>query len=261
MNDSRIDRLGRPLFASGLLAVAIVALACRDFALQWGPLPRWIPPGAPLAVASGVLLLVVGTLLLSARMVPAATRVTAIYLLLWLVVLKIPPIVASPRTEGTWLDAGMTAMFFSAGWILAAGAGEERGDPSRHPLTGERGQRLAQLLFGVAVLPVGISHFVYLDTTISLVPSWLPWRTFWACLTGAGQIAAGLGILFGVLRRAAAFAEAAMLTLFTVLVWIPAVRAGPHHPSNWSEFAISWAIAAAAWVVFASLGRNEAGIG
>jgi uncharacterized membrane protein YphA (DoxX/SURF4 family) len=81
------------------------------------------------------------------------------------------------------------------------------------------------------------------------VPSWLPFRSGWAYLTGAGHTAAGLGVLLSIYPRLAAHMEAAMLAIFTVLVWVPAVVTAPATRFNWEEFAISWAIAAGAWVV------------
>jgi hypothetical protein len=68
---------------------------------------------------------------------------------------------------------------------------------------------------------------VYVKETADFVPAWLPYRIGWACLTGAGQIAAGLGVLFSIYPRLAATAEAGMLSLFTLLVWGPAIVAAP----------------------------------
>jgi uncharacterized membrane protein len=90
---------------------------------------------------------------------------------------------------------------------------------------------------------------VYVKETVELVPAWLPYRVGWAYLTGAGQIASGLGVLFSIFPRMAAWAEAGMITLFTLLVWGPAILAAPRTRLPWTAFFISWAIASAAWVV------------
>ena len=37
--------------------------------------------------------------------------------------------------------------------------------------------------------------------------------------------------------------------LFTALVWLPKALAGHMTPFDWDEFALSWALTAAAWVV------------
>jgi uncharacterized membrane protein len=97
---------------------------------------------------------------------------------------------------------------------------------------------------------------VYVKETAELVPAWLPYRVGWAHLTGAGQIACGLGVLFSVLPRVAAWAEAGMLTAFTLLVWGPALLSAPRTRMPWTAFFISWAITSAAWVVAQSSPRK-----
>jgi hypothetical protein len=47
-----------------------------------------------------------------------------------------------------------------------------------------------------------------------------------------------------------------MVTLFTLLVWVPAVVAAPTDRLSWTALVISWAIAAAAWVVAGSIPRD-----
>jgi hypothetical protein len=92
--------------------------------------------------------------------------------------------------------------------------------------------------------------------TADLVPAWLPYRIGWACVTGAGQIACGLGVLFSVPPRVAARTEAVMISLFTLLVWGPAILAAPTTWMPWTAFFISWAIASAAWAVAQNIAPN-----
>jgi uncharacterized membrane protein len=113
--------------------------------------------------------------------------------------------------------------------------------------------RLARILFGLALPAFGFSHFAYPGQTTPLVPAWLPFRAGWTYLTGAAHTAAGIGVLFSIHPRLAATMEAAMLGVFTILVWPPAVLATPTSLSLWTEFLMSWAIAAGAWVVAESM--------
>jgi hypothetical protein len=56
-------------------------------------------------------------------------------------------------------------------------------------------------------------------------------------------------VLLSILPRVAAFTEATMLSLFTLLIWVPAIFAAPKQRLPWTAFFISWAITAATWVV------------
>jgi uncharacterized membrane protein YphA (DoxX/SURF4 family) len=173
--------------------------------------------------------------------------------LLWLLLLKLPHVVMMPLQEFNWLGFGEIAVIVAGAWVIFA---EERGQARSSSLkfaTGASGVRIARIIFALALIPIGLSHFVYATQTIGFIPTWLPFRPFWAYLTGAGHIAAGLGVLFGVVPRLAAMLEAAMIGVFTALVWVPLVVKDPASQLNWTGFLISWIIAAAAWVVAESL--------
>jgi uncharacterized membrane protein len=177
-----------------------------------------------------------------------AVRILFPYLIVW-TLLKVPALIVAPQIEGVWLGFGELAVLLAGGWVLFARLSNLREGSALAFATGESGVRIAKYLFAIWVIPIGISHFLYVKETINLIPAWIPFRTFWAYLTGAGHIAAGLGVLFSVAPRIAATAEAAMLSIITVLVWVPAILAAPRTRMPWTAFFISWAITAAVWVV------------
>jgi uncharacterized membrane protein len=163
----------------------------------------------------------------------------------------------APLVEVNWLGFGEIAVIVAGGWVLFAAERAGRKSYNLGFATGERGLRIARLLFALALIPIGLSHFVYARETIGFVPAWLPFRGGWAYLTGAGHIAAGLGVLFGVVPRLAAMLEAGMIGVFTALVWVPLVVAAPTSQLPWTGFLISWTIGAAAWVVAGSLANSR----
>ena len=236
------------LFAAGMIGLGALALVYGDFALVWQPVAAGVPGRTALAYASGVLMLLGGIGLLFRATVAWSVRIFFPYLIIW-VLLKVPALFVAPKMEAVWLGVGEIAMLLSGGWILFARLGGLREDSSLRFLTGERGVALARILFAVSVLPVGLSHIVYVKETAGFVPAWLPYRVGWAYLTGAGQIACGLGVLFSVLPQVAAWAEAGMISIFTLLVWGPMILAAPKTRLPWTGFFISWAIGAAAWVM------------
>ena len=244
------------LFAVGMIGLGILALVYGDFAMVWQPVAPWIPGRTVLAYGSGLIMLLGGVGLLLEATAAWSARILFPYLIVWLL-LKVPALIAAPQMEAVWLGFGELAVLMAGGWVLFATLARP---PEGSPLafgTSESGIDVARMLFAVSLLPIGLSHLVYVKQTAELVPAWLPYRVGWAYVTGAGQIACGLGVLLSILPRLAAFTEAAMLSLFTLLVWVPAIVATPKGRLPWTAFFISWAITAAAWVVATNVGRKE----
>ena len=245
---TRILQPALTLFAIGMIGLGILALVYGDFALVWQPVASWIPGRAVLAYGSGLIMLLGGVGLLIRATAAWSARILFPYLIVWLL-LKVPALVVAPQIEAVWLGFGEIAVLVAGGWVLFATLARLREGSPLTFATGESGIRLARILFAVSLIPIGLSHLVYVKETAELVPAWLPYRAGWAYLTGAGQIACGLGVLFLIFPRVAAMTEAGMISLFTLLVWGPAILAAPRTRLPWTAFFISWAISASAWAV------------
>ena len=183
-----------------------------------------MPGRTVLAYLSGVLMLGCGVGLLLRATATWAVRILFPYLILWML-LKVPALFAAPGLEAVWLGFGEIVLLMSGGWVLWAV--HDDAAPRWALIGGSHGLQRALVAFGLALLPIGLSHLVYIPETVGFIPGWLPGKTFWACLTGAGQIACGLGVLFRVFPRAAAWCEVGMISLFTLLVWLPMVFSKP----------------------------------
>jgi uncharacterized membrane protein len=244
------------LFAIGLMGLGILALVNGDFALVWQPVAAWVPGRTALAYASGVLMLLGGIGLLFQSTVAWSIRILFPYLIVWLL-LKVPALVVAPGMEAVWLGFGELAVLLAGGWVLFARLADLREGSFWTFATGERGVRIARILFAVSLIPIGLSHLVYTKETAALVPAWLGFQTVWARLTGVGQIACGIGVLLSIYPRVAAMVEAGMISLFTLLVWAPAILAAPKTRLPWTAFFISWVIAAAAWVVAGNISTKK----
>ena len=110
--------------------------------------------------------------------------------------------------------------------------------------------RAARLGFGICAVSFTLSQIIYLDATASLVPKWIPpSQRFWAILTTIAFALAAVAILLNRRARLALRLTTLMLALFGLLVWIPRLAARPQSHLNWSEFALTFLITGAAWVV------------
>ncbi len=253
----KLQRFPVVVFAIGMLGMGILGLVVGDFAMVWQPVDAWVPARRALAYAVAALMVLVGAGLLFRTTRALAARVVFPYVILW-TLLKVPALIAAPGVEGVWLGIGELVMLMAGAWVLYACYGETSNSSVFAPLSAAAGAYRARVALGLALLPVGLSHIVYTPQTIELVPHWLPFRMGFAILTGLGQMACGLGILFGVWPRVAAFCEAGMVSLFALLVWAPRVLSAPKSRLNWTAFWISWVIAAAVWVVAQSISSRAA---
>jgi uncharacterized membrane protein len=255
----RVTGIGHLLFALGLAGLGVLSLFSGDFAYVWQPVPMGVPAREILAHLSGALLLAGGLGLLVKRTAGPASFTMAAFLLGWVLMLQIPRVVHTPGNEGMWLGLAETTVLMTGGWTLFASLANPQARARMSFITSDRGTRLARLVFGFACLPLGLSHFVYTEGTAGMIPAWIPAHLGFAYLTGAGHIATGLAVLFGVLPRLAATCEAAMISLFVILIHIPGAAAEPSSRFAWTMVFVASALAGAVWAIAASLRNNAWG--
>jgi uncharacterized membrane protein len=245
----RIASIGHAIFAATLIAVGSAGLLQGDFVQMWQPVPKTIPAREALAYLCALIALACGIGLFWQRTAATAARVLLVWLLLWTLAFKARFIVLAPLVEGSYQSCGENAVVIAGAWVLYAWFATDWDKRYLGFATGESGVRIARVLYGLAMIAFGLSHFFYVELTAPLVPGWLPWHVDWAYFTGLTYLLAGAAVLTGVYARLAVALSALQMGLFTLLVWAPMAVAGTLSPFQWGEFGVSWILTAAACVV------------
>jgi uncharacterized membrane protein YphA (DoxX/SURF4 family) len=238
---------GRVLFAAAMIALGITGLVNGDFALVWQNVPAHLPGRTVVAYVCAVIELATGAGLLFERMLVPAARVLFPFMVLWVVLLKIPGVVRAPLDATAWGGLGEIGTMLVGAWCLYAAS-----DGMRRTgfVAGASGIRAARCLLVCTLAMLGVDVIVAaLGAGDHVMQPWLqalPHPAAWAILSGAGSIAACLGILFGVWPRLAATLEAAMVAVIGVVYWGPDLYTGR---TATTAFIITILVAAGAWVV------------
>ena len=110
----RIASLGHAVFAATMIALGIMGLVQGHFTPIWTGVPKGFPAREVLAYLCAVISLASGVGLLWQRTALAASRVLLIYLLLWMLLFRVPLIFHASTATVTWWACGETAVMVAA---------------------------------------------------------------------------------------------------------------------------------------------------
>jgi uncharacterized membrane protein YphA (DoxX/SURF4 family) len=239
-------RQSRALFAASMIGLGVTGLVNGDFALAWQQIPlEHLPSRTFIAYVCAMVELATGIGLLLGPARIHSSRILFMYLLLWLVLLKLPVLLTAPQVQESWAGFGEIGIIAAGGWCLFASSPGAWEKQHLKYIVGAGGIRAARFLLIVCLPMIGLDVLVH---TYTLPPwmRWLPLQTDWIYLSGVGSIAASLGMVFGVFPRLAASLEAAMLGVITMIFWAPDLHTGR---TATTAFLISAAITSGVWVV------------
>jgi uncharacterized membrane protein len=251
------SKINLALFGAGAIGLGILSIVFNDFAPLWNVVPSSLPGRALWVDACGCILIAASVGLCFPRTTLPSVATIGAYYVFWAIG-STPPIFSKLLSFGSWYGLVIASSATAGAWVLyvelrlqSAGAAFPRSDG--------RSVRIARLVFGLACIFYGCSHFAFADYTASFLPAWLPGRLALAYFTGICHVAGGVGIVLGIVPRLAATLEALMMSLFGVLIWVPSFLMHPRPEwagttlNQCSELVVNLVLAAAAWSIAASL--------
>jgi uncharacterized membrane protein YphA (DoxX/SURF4 family) len=233
-------KVGWIALALSMLGLGLLGFVTGDFALNWQPVPEWVPGRTALAYVTAALFWALGAGLLVDRYKYSFAVASAAAFALWAVLLHGPGVVKDPLSILPWL--GFTERLEVAAGALMLAASQVPGT-----LFARRAMLVGRISFGACLPIFGLSHWAYAQFTADMIPAFIPAHLFWAYFTGAAHFAAGVAILTSMLTRLAAMLFAAMVSGFVLLLHTPRVIHDPGSRAEWTMLVIATSIAAAAW--------------
>jgi hypothetical protein len=195
----RIASPGTAAFAATLVALGIAGLIKGDLNGVWEGVAAGAWGREGLAYLCALISLACGAGLFWQRSAPVAARVLLAALLLWWLIFKLPDALRAPLTAVSWESLGETTVIVAAAWVLYASLATDRDRQRLGFATGAQGVRIAQVLYGLAMIAFGQAHQMGLFTLLVWVPvlaagsqdpeQWSEGIVSWA-LTASGWVVA-----------------------------------------------------------------------
>ena len=238
---------GWRVYGLGIIALAVICLIWGDF--HGGqPVPKNFPARTALAYAAATFMLVAGIALEWRKTTMwAAAALAAYYGVIVVLLMNGRLLLRNIGIYGAYDSMAEEVVITAGAFIIWASLA--RLDEAR----AARFIRMAQIAFGIGAIFFGGAHFVYMNLTAPLVPTWLPPnQLFWGYATGVFHIAGGLAIIMNIRARLAAILLAVMYAIFTAFALAPGLLAKSSF-FGWTEIATSVILIGVAWVVADSL--------
>jgi uncharacterized membrane protein len=108
---------------------------------------------------------------------------------------------------------------------------------------------LSNLCFAIPLAVFGALHLSSVDSVLPLVPSYMPWRLFWAYFVGCALLAASVSIATKIQVRWSGLLFGIMMFAFVAMLIIPGVFARPRDRFAWTLLFRESSFGGGAWIL------------
>jgi uncharacterized membrane protein len=206
------------------IAVPLAVFATEHFFdarfIQQG-VPSWIPAHLFWAYFVGCALLAAATSLTVGKFERLSSTLLGLMLFLFVCTIHLPNALAEPKDRFVWTVVLRDLSFAAGAWALA---GLYRRASS--PLLSKWMILFGRLVIAIAAIFFAVEHFLHPEFAPGvplekISPSWVPFPSVWGYLAGAILLAAGIGLALSKKSRLAAASIGALMTFFTLFLYLP----------------------------------------
>ena len=225
----KLANIGRIFFGIAIAGIGFQTIYYKDFPYMLIPAKHsWIPGLAIVAYISGALLILAGACIVFKKKIWLATLLLGTVLLLIFCFYFIP---YQFMTNSNYMhlvawENAEKELALSSGAFIIAGCFSEKNETSLTRFSTKL-IRFGAILFSITIISFGIIHFQYAKDVAEYIPSWIPYRLFWAYVAGAALIGSGVAIILKIRQRLIAALLGTMIFIWFIILHIPKSIASP----------------------------------
>jgi uncharacterized membrane protein len=245
MNNATCSTVGRLLFAIAILAIGIIHIVTKNFPTGLLPVPAELPGRMVLVYGSAAALIAAAVLIISKKYMYSGAVLAGIIWLIYLLALHLPRLIMTYDMPDNWTPTFEVLLLFCGALLLAADADPANNNRFKRVL-------IADYLFAIVLLVFFVLHFKYTQFIVMLIPSWLPFRFFWANVVTVAFFLSSLSLFIRKLVRLSSLLLALMFLIWFFILHLPRVIGDIHSEPEWTSMFVVLAASGVALLVAGS---------
>ncbi|WP_336517073.1 hypothetical protein [Pollutibacter soli] len=217
---------GRTFYAIALIIYGVQQFVFGDFRPVFVPAWQNHLPGLSIwAYIFGLLMIVTAILILTEKYARTISAMFGVLLLVLFFFIHIPfELIADPDSKhlAMWTSA-FKDLAIAGGAFVVAGSflATEMKYSSATASWGEKIIPAGRIFFSITMITFGITHLLYGEFVMKLVPEWIPAPLFWTYFAAVALIGSGMAIILKIKVREVASLLSLMLFIWFVILHLP----------------------------------------
>ena len=244
-------KTGAIFFSMAVFAIGIIHLVIGGFPAGLLPVPASLPGKTPLVYLDGIALAGAGALMMTKKYRKVGAMLAIIILSLLLLVLHIPMLIGHIDDANEWTGTFEVASLL-AGALTLMGVILQSDIALKNKDLGDKLAAIARYLLAIAFFVFGMLHFKYEKFIETLLPTWMPFITFWCYLVMVSFFALFVSFVTNKLVTLSSLLLSIMFFIWVLILHGPLVTTHLHVEPQWTSFFVALAMCAVGLLVYSS---------